>query len=80
MRFLEGLSVPVTEEQTSWPHRKALLAKTIAEADADVVEAVGDAAQQQRLIGRERGRAHRSSDPTTTTKPLGSGLGSVPWP
>ena len=31
------LSVPVTEEQTSWPHRKALLAKTIAEADADVV-------------------------------------------
>ena len=25
------------------------------------------AAQQQRLIGRERGRARRSSDPTTTT-------------
>ena len=38
------------------------------------------AAQQERLIGRERGRTHCSSDPTTTTKPLGSGLGSVPWP
>ena len=38
------------------------------------------AAQQQLLIGRERGRARRSIDPTTTTKPLGSGLGSVPWP
>ena len=31
------LRVPVTEEETSWPHRRGLLRTAIAEADADVV-------------------------------------------